>query len=172
MSEKAWEGSAQVFIANLERRESALLCQKGILYILTSSSVARSALKLTDRMFLDARYPFITHEMAQKYLVAVESDENKHNLHGFLDWLARAAKDNPAETLQTAESLVGAIQNSQEARQLWNKESLLPALTAILREADESDDRDFIRRAIDVQDTLLRFDIHGIHELYDLAAEA
>jgi hypothetical protein len=172
MSEKAWEGSAQVFIANLERRESTLLCQKGILYILTSSSVARSALKLTDRMFLDAGYPFITHEMARRYLVAVESDENKHNLHGFLDWLARAAKDNPAETLQAAELLVKAIQNSDEARQLWNKESLLPALTAILREADESDDPDFIRRAIDVQDTLLKLDIHGIHELYDLASQA
>jgi hypothetical protein len=171
-SEKAWEGSAQVFIANLERHESTLLCQKGILYILTSPSVARSALKLTDRLFLDARYPFITHEMARKYLEAVESDEDKHNLHGFLDWLARAARDSPVETLEAAESLVKAVENSQEARQLWNKEALLPALTAILREADESDNQDFIRRAVAVQDSLLKFDIHGIHELYDLASEA
>jgi len=171
-SEKAWEGSAQVFIANLERRDSTLLCQKGILHILTSPSVARSALKLTDRMFLDARYPFITHEMARKYLEAVESDEDKHNLHGFLDWLARAARDNPVETLEATESLVKAVENSKEARQLWNKESLLPALTAILREADESDNPDFIRRAVAVQDSLLKFDVHGIHELYDLASEA
>jgi hypothetical protein len=45
-------------------------------------------------------------------------------------------------------------------------------LTAILREADESDNQDFIRRAVAVQDSLLKFDIHGIHELYDLASEA
>jgi hypothetical protein len=171
-SEKAWEGSAQVFISNLERRESTLLCQKGILHILISPSVARSALKLTDRMFLDARYPFITHEMARKYLEAVESDEDKHNMHGFLDWLARAAKDNPVETLEAAESLVKTIENSKEARQIWNKESLLPALTAILREADESDNPDFTRRAVAVQDSLLKFGIHGIDELYDLASEA
>jgi hypothetical protein len=171
-SNKAWHGCCQVFVANLERRESTAVCQKGLLFMFSSPLTAHTAIELTDRMFFDARYPFISHEIARLYLKLNATKEEAHNLHGFLDWLAQAAREGPHETLETAESLVDLLEQNPQARQLWNKESLLPALTAILKEADESDDPSFIRRAIAVQDCLLKFDVHGIHEFYDMASEA
>ena len=91
-SNEAWRGCCQVFVANLERRESTAACQNGLLFIFSSPFTADAAIELTDRMFFDVRYPFITHEIARQYLKLKASKEETHNLHGFLDWLAQAAR--------------------------------------------------------------------------------
>ena len=91
-------------------------------------------------------------------------------MDGFLQWLEFAAQNDPREAMVSAEAMMDVLRGRRDSRQVWQKEPLLAALTVILREADESDDDTFILRAISLQDELLRMEVHGMEELYDVAS--
>jgi hypothetical protein len=171
---EAWKGAGQVFVANIGKPDLRQNCRLGILELLKIVPSTKEMVDLLERVFLaQDNYPSIDHELARKYLGSLSNPSIRCDLHEFLGWLAYAAQDNPKAALETAETMLDILDKRKEPPQIWSKEELLSALTAILREADESDDADLIGRAIKLQDRLLMLDIHGMHELYEeLAGKA
>jgi hypothetical protein len=166
-----WQGAAQVFGANLDQRDSRSLCHQGLLTILVNGPCNKEIVDAVERVFLDeASHPYISTDLAIAYLQAIADTDGHCDLHEFLKWLAYTAKENPRDAMEVAETMLTVLEGRQEPCHIWSKETLLPALTAILRESDESDDSEFIRRAIKLQDQLLMLDTYGMDELYDLAS--
>jgi len=126
-----------------------------------------------ERVFLDeANHPYIDLELAGAYLGALADTDGHCDLREFLKWLAYVAQDNLLAALEAAEAMLTVLDRRSEPCNIWSKEFLLPALTAILREADQADDGTLISRAITLQDRLLRMNVYGMDELYELAGTA
>jgi hypothetical protein len=169
----AWKGAGQAFVANIDKAELGQVCREGIIHILSVLPPSKEMVDLLERVFLkDDNYPSIDHELARKYVAGLITPGIRCDLHEFLGWLAYAAHANPKATLETAEIMLDVLERRNEPPQIWSKDELLSALTAILREADESDDVDLIRRAIKLQDRLLMLNVHGIEELYEQSGRA
>ena len=139
------------------------------MYLLCEIRPRREILAQVGHMFGNSNWPYITHVMARAYLDALKNLEGPCDLHEFWGWLEQAAQLDPKEALATAEIML-VLLNRSNPPHIWPKEPLLAALASILREADESDNDEFIKRAVALQDHLLQLDVNGIEELYELAA--
>ena len=91
------------------------------------------------------------------------------DFHDFLDWIADLASRDPIAALTVCERLVSKLSDLESPLQIWRTESLISALSAILREADETDDETLIHRAVNLQDQFLRLDIRGIEDFFEQA---
>jgi hypothetical protein len=170
-SSHALQGAAQVFVANIHSPESTAICQEGISRLLSLAELPAEVLAEIEKMFTGGKYPQVTCELANSYLRAVGNvARNRVDLHGFVSWLETAAYENPSGALAAAETMIGLLKGKGDSIQIWNHEPLLAALTAILREADESNDPTFTQHAIELQDELFRLDLRGIEEFLDLSS--
>lgn len=167
---KALQGAVQVFAANLNSRDSYQLCHEGLLAILRSFPQAREIIDAVEHVFSnESNHPYISMELAKAYLHILTDTNGRCDLREFLQWLAYAARENPMDALEAAEAMLDMIENRKEPCQIWSTKDLLAALTAIMREADESDEPDLIHRAIYLQDQLLKLDVRGMEELFEAA---
>ena len=167
---KPWQGATQVFTANLDSRNARALCHQGLLAVLCHGPRTKDIIDTVERVFLDeANHPYIDLELAGAYLEALADTDGHCDLREFLKWLVYVAQDTPLAALEAAEAMLTVLDRRSELCNIWSKEFLLPALTAILREADQSDDGALIHRAITLQDRLLLKNVYGMGELYGLA---
>ncbi len=82
--------------------------------------------------------------------------------YNLLDWIAALAGRNPVTALDICEKLAGRLKDFKPPLWIGHAEPLIVALTSILREADETDDEEFIRRAVRLQDQFLKMSMPNI----------
>jgi hypothetical protein len=171
-NDEAWKGAAQVFTANLDRREHTATCHSGLITVLSHENLSDEVIREIESCFdKEADRGLIRHELALAFLNAPSAFTSDHDIHDFLEWLSREARRDPLFTLDVAEMLAEKIETKMRSHQIWHTQPLITALNEILREADETDDPELIQRAINLQDRFLRLDIYGIEELFAKAGQ-
>jgi len=169
----AWKGAAQVFAANLNRREHKDVCHSGLSFILRQENLSDEVIREIDKCFdKEANRGLIGHNLVSAFLNALSISAGSHDIFKFLEWLGREARYNPLLVLDLAEILVLKLEGKLQSNQIWHTEPLIAALNEILREADESDDSKIIHRAINLQDNFLRLGINGIEEMIAKAEQS
>jgi hypothetical protein len=69
--------------------------------------------------------------------------------------------------LEIIELLADVIDTNEDRSNVYaHSEYLVSTIFEILREADERDDPELIRRIINIQDRFLSMGLHGIEDLY------
>jgi ATPase family associated with various cellular activities (AAA) len=164
----AWKGAAQVFVANLDRQEHSVVCYSGLMNMLAHENLTDEVFRIIDGCFKEDSFrTLVTDELALAFLNAISDLTNEHDIHNFLEWLSHRARYDPLFALDLAEVLAEKIETKTQLQQIWSTEPLIAALNEILREADETDDANLIKRAVTLQDRFLRLDIHGIEKLLE-----
>jgi len=166
--ETALLGVAQVFTANLDQYNNA--CVNGLKRILKWD-------KLDMRIHGSIEHAFapkiqgrrLDRDFALNFLSAI--DLSNFNLHSFLDWLADLAGRDPVSAIDICEHLFTKLSEVDPPHRIWHTEPIVAPLSSILREADETDDKELIRRAVLLQDQFLRMDIPGMDEYLKWASQ-
>jgi hypothetical protein len=165
----SWLGATQVFDANISDSKTRTMCEEGILRILRERPLPSEVLHRIDIMFdhlpVDGREAEI--RIAESFVEAFESGQDFCERHCFFDWIPKLSNNSPRSALQLCEKILKKIAEVEPPRHLWNVEGLVIACLRILREADELDDQEFIRRAIYLQDQLLQLGFPKIQEAMD-----
>jgi hypothetical protein len=167
--EATW-GAAQVFAGNLASWDCSHTCAAGLMAILSRPEVPEKLFRAVghcfgsenDAMAIPAAFPLC-------FVQSLPPQGRGQYLHDFLRWLGEHARRDPRSALAITEVLGDRFEAMEKPLLLWPKEPLVIALAEILREADQSDDQDLIRRAVQLQDRFLRLEIDGMEELLDRA---
>ena len=156
---KQWEGAAEVFAANVERRNDA--CMKGLLMIIEREENDKDTLSAVSNAFnLEKNGKLLDADFAVLFVKKMRIDINGHAHSDLFDWIAWLAQKNAMEAIEVCECLMDKFAvNGTAVNSLWHSEPLVAALTIILREADESEDSMMINRAVRLQDQFLRLDV-------------
>jgi hypothetical protein len=168
----AWSSAAQVFGANLNRKEHRATCHSGLLTILRQKNLSDQVFTKVDKCFgEEANRGFIPRELGLAFLNAVSRCTGGRDIYHFLEWLGYEARRDPLFALDVVEELASKLEMEMKPYQIWHTKPLIATLKEILSEADETDDSELIQRAINLQDRFLRLDIHGIEELLAKAGQ-
>ncbi len=167
----SWLGATEVFAANISDSKTRTMCEEGILAILRERPMPSEVLQRMDAMFshLPAEGREVTIRIAESFVNAFESGQEFCERHWFFDWIPKLSNNSPRSALQLCEKILKKIAEVEPPRHLWNAEGIVIASLRILREADELDDQEFIRRAIYLQDQLLQLGFPKIQEVMDKA---
>ncbi|OOZ38055.1 hypothetical protein BOW53_16665 [Solemya pervernicosa gill symbiont] len=117
------------------------------------------------------KHAFISQELAETYLSALERSSGNCDLHEFLNWLVYKSDTSPDTALAITEQMLSMIKHREEPCHIWKSEEITNILASLLREADASDNLELIERTINVQDRLLELGTFGMDELYRLATD-
>ncbi|MGP1385590.1 MAG: NACHT domain-containing protein [Thainema sp.] len=170
LNDDAWRGVIQVFSANLNRYEHTAKCHSGLITALHQESLPNRVLNEIEKCFAkEASKGRRGYELAVAFLNKLSMSTDGYDLYDFLEWLSYESRRDPLQALDMAELLAEKLETEIQSDQLWHTQPLISALNEILREADETDDLDLIRRAIDLQDRYLQLNIYGIEELFNKA---
>ncbi len=163
----AWEGATQVFASNLNHYVADGRCIRGLIRILENKNLIRGVIRRIETAFNPQKHGrTLDRDFAILFIEAIEFGGLKNDLINFLEWISDLAGREPLAALEVCESLVPRLNNLESPYRLWHTEPLIAALSSILREADESDDEELIRRAIRLQDQFLRMDIRGMDDFF------
>ncbi len=173
----AWKGTAQVLCANVKSAAYREECRRGLLRMLSQENVPDVAIDHIAFAFNDeGPGSHFTAEIALALISAREErgalssgEERSVRLTGVVDWVVIEASKNPLSALDVIEGLANVFE--REGRMsLYNAGDLVAALSAVLREADEMDDRELLLRVLSIQDRLLRLGLSEVDELLNRAA--
>jgi hypothetical protein len=90
-------------------------------------------------------------------------------IHAILEWAAEEVRDDALGVLPVLEKLADALEAGHR-RGLHGGRELVVALTAVMREADETDGPSLIARVVTLQDRLLRLGINDVDRILDAAS--
>jgi len=175
---------AETFIRDLGQREGVW---KGVVQVLVAnlaSAASREAcVALLDRLFLEADPPDIAvdtvvYEMSDDVLphvprrlidrlIMLRDDAQGFRITRVAEWIELEAVRDPASAAEALGELAAASERSSSRGFYGAKEALGRALNAVLRDADESDEPDFIRRAVELQDRLTRLGLIDADALFE-----
>lgn len=171
----AWKGAAQVFVANLDRREHTVVCHSWLITALRHGCLPVEAIRQIENCFgKEENRGLIQRDLALAFLNAFSASTDGFDIHDFLDWLSHEARRNPLAALDVVEILAKKLETRKQLHQqlhIWEPQPLIATLNEILREADEIDNLGLIQRAINLQDRFLNLDIYGIEELFVSAGQ-
>lgn len=161
----AWGGALSVFIANLERNPDGI-CQESLRKFLKVEKIQNEFVHELDGAFrLDEKGKFINDTTGKLFINTLAQNENNSQIiFFFIDWIEYQSIINPMVALELCESLLIKLQSFGSNSNLWHSKPLISALTKILREADEIDNKELINRVIRIQDHFLLLDIEGMDE--------
>lgn len=172
-----WKGTAQVLCANLKSAAYRAECRTGLLRMLNHEKVPDETIDYIAFAFNDeGPGAHLTAEIALALISAGERRQANTSgngrfirLSGVAKWVVLEALRDPLSALRVIEGLTQVF--DREGRMsLYNADSLVAALSTVLREADEMDDRELLLRVLSVQDMLLRFGLSEVEELLNRAA--
>jgi len=115
-------------------------------------------------------FNLIQDELAFAFIDAVFTAKKLHGIPHFLEWLALRSRRDPLAALKLTEALADELEQRDQSHGFWPTEPLIATLIEILREADETDVATMIQRTIQLQDRLLKMDLHDMETLLDRAA--
>ncbi len=166
----AWKGATQVFTANLTLQEHTGKCISGLFAVLRCENLSNEIIREIDKCFEEEnKKSLIQYGLAFAFLEALPASARGFNFDGILQWLSYESRRDPLSALELSEALAEKFETTINASLLWQTDPLISALNEILREADETDDRQLIQRAINLQDRFLRLGVRGIEELLNKA---
>lgn len=165
---KVRKGAAEVFSANINRREHAGVCHLGLLVMLQDGELTEEIIRTIETCFdKDSRIDLIQDELAFAFVNALSAQEKFHGTYPFLEWLSSKAHRNPLSALKLTEALADKLEEQNRFQGFWHTEPLVTTLVEILREADETDDPVTIQRTIQLQDRFLKMELHGMETLLE-----
>ena len=178
-SDRAWCGSAQVFCTNVKNRAYAETCRAGLLHMLAQDPPPREAIHHIAHAFgknepgsnftPDVALALLRHETQDQ--ISDSEHERGFRLSGLIEWLSLYAERDPLAVLPVIEALADHLERKSRTH-VHPADELVAALAAVLREADELDERELLIRVIALQDRLLRLGIAEVDNLLDAAARS
>ncbi len=164
-----WAGVAEVFAINLRgaHRET---CVAGLVRLLTSPGVPSEAVDQVSLVLGRAESRAWVPPVVVDALLQGPPDADDHGLrvHGVVEWAQDEVPVRPRETLSVVERLAEGLETGR-FRNLYGSE-IIRVLTALLREADQTDDPALIARVVSVQDRLLRLGVGDVDRMLDAAS--
>jgi hypothetical protein len=169
---EAWLGASQVFTANLDQHLHDNLCVNGLQRILGEQNLSQGVYKSIEHAFDPKHHGrHLGAELAVSLIDRIAPDDQHFDLHIVLDWIADLAGKDPVGALGICERLVERLSMLTTPYRIWHTEPLIAALSNILREADETDNPDLIKRAVRLQDQFLQMDIPGMDDYFKQAGQ-
>ena len=178
--ESAWNGVAKVFTANLHIPEHKANCYTGLVKILDikQDRLPHSIVLIISKCFwgkmdidggkelknIDSQ---ILNELLSKILALFELV--KLDNFDIPQYLSELSKVSPLEALKLSELLGKKSKIESDMGLSGDSRYLIMTLKAIFAEAEESQDRDLLDRAIALQDLFLELNIHGMNDFLDKA---
>jgi hypothetical protein len=158
-------------VANIDRQKDRQACISGLKRILELAEINEQSCRTVEHVFENKQYGQPLDEaFAINFIDALKFNNRNFDLHHLFDWIADLACRNPIAALTICEQVVSKLFTLESSHQVWRTESLISALSVILREADESDDESLIQRAVKLQDKYLQMNISGIEDFFDQAS--
>ncbi len=155
----AWGGAASVFATNASHPEHQGGCFTGLQTAL-GDAVGRSkaALEMTTLLRAEPAVA-IPQDLLTRYFEAMEATESRAGapMYEFQKWLARRVQSSPDDAMTAAELAI--LKGPQRALHIWDEELYPKILTSLFREAEDREELDggaFLRRAISLQDALVK----------------
>lgn len=168
----AWVGASQVFAANLDHHLHNDLCINGLRRILPRENLDEQVYRTIEHSFTPKEHGrLLDRGFAFTFIDTIRVGDQNLGLHDFLNWIGDLAGRNPVTALDTCEHLAIRLSELDTPHGIWHTEPLIAALSSILREADETDDDELIRRAVRLQDQFLRLDIPGMDDYFKRASQ-
>lgn len=167
----AWKGVAEVFSANLDQHETQ--CMQGLFRILKRGDVDKKTLRAVGHAFASGKDGrLLDSQFAILFIASMKFDGDGYVHSELTDWIAYLSGRDSIAALDVCECLVEKLEiTGVTTDNLLNTESLVAALANIFREADESDDKEMILRAVRLQDHFLRMDIRGMDDFFEQAVK-
>lgn len=170
--EEAWIAAAQVFEGNLDKHTRDGMCINGMVRILELElDMPRVISEIEDAFDPKKRGGFVRGEFARIFIEKASIHGQRRSIRFLLDWLADLSSRDPLSSLELLELLADKL-SAESARRLYDGKSLIQALNALLREADETDEEQLISRVISLQDRFLQLDLHGIEDFFNAAGRS
>lgn len=166
-NDETWKGAARVFIGNLTNSMHRATCIRGLHYVLSRQKVPGSVLDTIGHAFeSDAGMEVFDFSLAHALLSALRRTARPRSLGGLVRWLGHRIHQDPMAGLECLES-IAELASQTNGEGIASPRSLVTAVLEILREADETDDRTLVERAVALQDTLLFHNVNGMDVLLD-----
>jgi len=161
------QGIAQVLCANLRHAPVAEKCRATLIEMLQIAEASTAALVALGRQMASehADGP-VDPELVLLSVGAMGHLKEARDTWGLCKWLERNCNRYPLAALEICEKLIAL---PSEGHMRLSGE-MVPILLELLREADETDDRELISRVVKLQDKFLSLDILGVDELLDNSA--
>jgi hypothetical protein len=166
-----WAGMAEVFSANLGDAEHGARSEEGLLRLLTAEDVPDSAGQaVAAALERDTKRKRVSRRVVEA-LLELRPDPADHDMrvHAAVAWAAEEARHDALGILPVLEKVAGGVDAGQP-RRLHGTRDLVVALTAVMREADETDDSELIARVVALQDRLLRLGVDDVDQMLDAAS--
>ncbi|MBF0628948.1 MAG: hypothetical protein HQL91_12090 [Magnetococcales bacterium] len=162
-SDQAWKGAVQVFCSNLDKHNA--FCVSGLDEIVRWDTLPDPLFSELIRMFRDKKHqPYIPVQLGKQFINHTALTSVSCNLGDFFEWLAFLAERDSLSTLELCEQLIKHLSSLEPLRHIWDTDDLFAAWTSILREADETNDENLMRRIVALQDRFLQMGIYKTDE--------
>ena len=167
--ELAWRGAAQVFSHNLSNQ----IAHNGLHFVIDQNHYDDKALgDICSDIFSEENDPYVSISLIEKFMPIYCSEIEEIDFYYALIALNRRVRQDPEAILRILEIIVAQLESHKAGRDYLAKNDVANILIEILRDADESDDSNYIHRAITIQDRFLRMDFLNLEEAYSMNDQA
>jgi hypothetical protein len=167
-----WGGVAEVLAANVGDSVQSARCQDGLVRLLTSEGAPESVGHRVEAAI--GRGDGTGGRVARRVVEALlegppDRDDVEMRVHTILEWASEEARHDALGVLPLLEKVASGLE-AGHLRGLHSGRELVPALTAVMREADELDDATLIARVVALQDRLLQLGVDELDRMLDVAS--
>lgn len=164
-------GVAEVFAANLGDTAHGARCEEEIVRLLASPGMQDLAAEEVSKVLgRDATRTRVPRRVVEA-LIQGPPDREEYGIrvHSVLKWASKEAGEDALGVLGVLELLATARETGR-IRGLYGGQELVSALTAVMRDADETDDPALIARVVALQDRMLRLGVAEVDRMLDAAS--
>ncbi len=163
-----WKGVAQVLVTNLSSESSRDACTS-LLRRLLSQEVPPVVVATIANCLDEEVRPFVSRDLIE-LLIDLKGDDDGFRWTRIAEWIEAESARDPASAARALTRLAESVERTTPRGHYGSHDELGRALSAVLREADESDDPEFIRTAIGLQGALVRRGLIDEDALFEAAA--
>jgi hypothetical protein len=163
---------AEVLAGNVGDNVQGARCQDGLVRLLTSEGAPESIVHPVEAAI--RRGKGAEGRVARKVVEALlqgppDREDGEMRVHTILEWAEEEARYDALGVLPLLEGVSSWLE-AGHVRGFYSGQELVPTLTAVMREADESDDAALIARVIALQDRLLQLGVDELDRMLDVAS--
>jgi len=168
-SNNAWSGAIDVFVANV-KSDRGHECAKAIELIIRNKYSEKGICSKMGKVFsIKNEERHVSLDMGKLFIESINGKTRSVHLNRYFNWISFQSNLDPFATLELCEQLIERLTTCSIDLHGNRSNSLISALTAILREADESNNSDLINRAVHLQDQFLMMGVNGMDKYLDEA---
>jgi len=168
-NESVRKGAAQVFGSNLDRQPDT--CISGATRLLQFSELSEDTWgAFISKSLHGDKFQQVPKELVETIIRTLPAQRSRGHFYEIADWIAQRSKTNPRGALDVMETLVRSIEERDHSRFIPNSDVIAEAVLSILREADEYGEEELVRRALSLQDRLLKLGFTAVDRMLDEAS--